>query len=276
DELRQFVGKLRAMATDDERVSAALEFVQSQIRYFSVSLGESSHRPAAPDIVIKRRYGDCKDKSLLLITLLKEVGIESRPVLVKLGRRKAVENMLPIPQLFDHVIVKAMVDGQAFYLDPTRLGQHGRLSRMGQTHEGAQVLVIAPGVREYSTISTANMGDLLRNEVSETMVLPKFDTGAELSVHQMWSGAAAETARVLVERLPKARLTKLIGDDLEVRYPGARLNGEPQIEDNRDDNVISVTASYIVPKLATEKNGNWFVRFTPPNLAGALVTPSSA
>jgi lipoprotein NlpI/transglutaminase-like putative cysteine protease len=275
-ELQRIVGRLRALPTDEERVTAALEFVQSEIRYFSVSLGESSHRPAAPDIVIQRRYGDCKDKSFLLMSLLKEVGIESHPVLVRLGRRRALEKMLPSPQLFDHVIVQVMVDGSVFYLDPTRLGQHGHLSRMGQLHEGAQVLLVASGVREYSTISSGNIHDLLRNEVSETAVLPKFDADAELKVHQLWAGASAETLRVLFERLPKAQLTKLFGDALEIRYPGTRLVGEPQIRDDRVENILTVTTSYIVPKLATEKDGNWFVRFLPTNVAGALAIPTSS
>lgn len=276
DELRQVVERLRTLATDEEKVSAALEFVQSQIRYFSVSLGESSHRPTAPDVVIRRRYGDCKDKSLLLISLLEEAGIESHPVLLKLARRKALENMLPTPQLFDHVIVKVTVAGNEYYLDPTRLGQHGRLSRMGQSHEGNQVLVIAPGVHDYSTISTANIRDLLRNEVTETAELPKFDGDAAFRVHQVFSGVSAENARVLFERMPKPRLTKLFADALETRYPGTRMLGEPQIDDDHDNNVITVTASYVVPKLATERDGNWFVRFAPSNLAGALVAPSSA
>jgi transglutaminase-like putative cysteine protease len=276
EELRRVVARLRALPTNDERVSAALEFVQSQIRYFSVSLGESSHRPAAPDVVIKRRYGDCKDKSFLLISLLREIGVESSPVLVKLGHRKVLEGMLPSPQLFDHVIVKAVVDGNTFYLDPTRLAQHGHLNRMGQVHEGAQVLVVAPGVRDYTTITTANIGDLLRNEVIETAELPKFDGDATFKVHQVWSGAAAENARLLFERLPKPKLIKLFGDALESRYPGALMTGEPQITDDRTNNVLSVTTAYNVPKLATEKEGNWFVRFNTTNLAGTLVTPPSA
>jgi lipoprotein NlpI/transglutaminase-like putative cysteine protease len=276
EELRKVVARLRAMPTNDEKASAALEFVQSQVRYFSVSLGESSHRPATPDAVIKRRYGDCKDKSFLLISLLREAGIESSPVLVKLGHRKVLEGMLPSPQLFDHVIVKAVVDGNNYYLDPTRLAQYGHLNRMGQVHEGAQVLVVAPDVHDYATITTPNVGELLRNELTETAVLPKFDGNASFKVHQVWSGAAAENARLLFERLPKPKLTKLFGDALETRYPGALMTSEPQVADDRINNVVSVTAAYDVPKLATEKDGNWIVRFSATNLAGTLVTPSSA
>src|SRR6266850_2017299 len=145
--------EIRKNDSDQARVSAALEFVQAKIRYFSVSMGESSHRPASPDEVQRRRYGDCKDKSYLLIALLHELGIQSRPVLLQLGRRAGLEKTLPSAQFFDHAIVQVTVEGKNFYLDPTRLGQHGRLDRMGQAHEGAQVLIVAPETSEISTIS---------------------------------------------------------------------------------------------------------------------------
>ena len=60
--------------------------------------------------------------------------------------------LLPSPLDFDHAIVRAKVDGKIFYLDPTRLGQHGRLDRMGQAHEGAAVLVIAPDTKTLTIV----------------------------------------------------------------------------------------------------------------------------
>ena len=44
-------------------------------------------RNPPPDVVLQRRYGDCKDKSALLVNLLREVGIDARPVLMRTGRR---------------------------------------------------------------------------------------------------------------------------------------------------------------------------------------------
>jgi lipoprotein NlpI/transglutaminase-like putative cysteine protease len=276
DDLRAIVAKIRERPTTEERVVAALEFVQSEVRYFSVALGESSHRPTRPDIVLKRRYGDCKDKSLLLITLLHEIGIEGHPVLLQIGRRKGLDRLLPGPQLFNHAIVQAEVDGKVFYLDPTRLGQHGRLSSMGQAHEGSQVLVVAPDTRQLATISTENALDLVRSEVSETVTLSKFGDDAQLEARQVWHGEPAETIRVMIEHMPHERIVRSIGDALEARYPGSKLAGEPDIQDDRVNNVLSYTARYNVPKLATEKNGNWFVRYLPTNLKGALAAPSSA
>src|SRR5262247_1672777 len=191
-DLREVIENLRQRPTDEDRVIGALEFVQSEIRYFSVSLGESSHRPTQPDVVVKQRYGDCKDKSLLLMTLLEALGIQSKPVLVAVGMRRGLDKLLPSPQPFNHAIVQVMVDGKVFYLDPTLLGQHGRLERMGQIHEGAQVLVIAPASGQLTTIASANARDLVRSEVAETVTLSKLNADGELQVRQTWRGAIAE------------------------------------------------------------------------------------
>jgi lipoprotein NlpI len=257
-------------------VSEALTFVQSEIRYFSVSLGESSHRPTQPDVVLQRRYGDCKDKSLLLMTLLQGAGIQSRPVLLQLGRRKRLEKALASPQLFNHVIVQVRAGGSVFYLDPTLIGQDGQLKRMGQLHEGSQVLVVAPETRQLTTIDTANVRELTRNEVIETASLPKLGGDGELKVRQVWYGAIAERLRLMHERIPRDQLVKSIGNSMESRYPGAKLIGEPDIQDDRARNAVSVTATYSVPKLATERDGNWIIRYTPSNMKGALSMPGAA
>jgi lipoprotein NlpI len=275
-DLLDVIEKLRHRPTDEDRVVGALEFVQSEIRYFSVSLGESSHRPTQPDLVVRQRYGDCKDKSLLLMTLLEALGIKSRPVLVATGMRKGLESVLPSPQLFNHAIVEVTVNGKVFYLDPTLLGQHGRLERMGQIHEGAQVLVIAPDTRQLSIIASTNARDLARNEVAETVTLPKFSADAELQVRQVWRGTIAEALRVLQQRLTPAELVKSVGEAMESRYPGAKLVAEPEVLDDRSNNLFSMTAQYSVPKLAAEQGSYWFVRFSPANMTGVLATPPAS
>jgi lipoprotein NlpI/transglutaminase-like putative cysteine protease len=277
DDLGKVVKRLETKSTNEERVAGALEFVQSEIRYFSISLGESSHRPTSPGIVLKRRYGDCKDKSFLLMTLLRALGIESRPLLLNLGVRKGLDRALPSPLLFNHMIVQAMVDGNVFYLDPTRLGQHGHLSRMGQAHEGAQGLLIAPDTRELLTITSANALELARSELSETVTVTKLGGGGQLKLKEIWNGVGAEAIRVTNERISRQQFVKAIGDVMERRYPGAKLAGEPELRDDRMDNVVSLAALYDLPKPAEQQDDRWFVRFSPVNLAGALVlSPSSA
>jgi len=275
-ELRELVEALKAKATPEERVVGALEFVQSQIRYFSVSMGESSHRPTQPDIVVQHRYGDCKDKSLLLLTILRALGIEGKPVLLEIGRRNRIDKALPSPLLFNHAIVRVEVGGRAYYLDPTRLGQHGRLSEMGQVHEGAHVLIVAPQGQQLATIVSGNGKELTRVETSETVTLPKLDGDARMEVRHVWRGTVAESLRVMHERLPREQIVKSIGQALEARYPGATLVGTPDIRDDRENNVLAITAEYSVPKFATEREGNWFVRYAPDNMKGLLARPTQA
>jgi lipoprotein NlpI/transglutaminase-like putative cysteine protease len=269
-DLQKVVDKLRGLADREQQVAGALEFVQSEIRYFSVALGESSHRPTPPNVVLQRRYGDCKDKSLLLITLLKALGVDSEPVLLDALRRKNPDKLLPGPLDFNHVIVRAEVDGKAFYLDPTRLGQHGRLERMGQSHEGAKVLVVAPGTKALSTIASPNAYELTRSERTEIVTLPKLTPDGSLQMRQTYNGVGAEFIRVTREHLPAAQFDRLLSGNMEARYPGAKLAGEPQIDDDRVNDVVTISATYDVPALATERDGNWIVRYAPGNLQGML------
>jgi lipoprotein NlpI len=268
--LRDVIETLKKGATEEERVVGALEFVQSQIRYFSVSLGESSHRPTQPDMVLERRYGDCKDKSLLLITMLEALGVQSRPVLLYLGKRRGLDGALPSPLQFNHVIVEASVGGKVFYLDPTHMGQHGLLRRMGQLYEGTQVLVVSPQTRGPTTVAANHAPQLLHSETTETAVLPKFGADAELVVRQIWRGAVAEAMRVGRERTPDAEIVKNMAGAMDQRYPGARLIGDPDIVDDRVNNVLSITGRYSVPKFAQERAGTWFVRYLPVNVKGTL------
>jgi lipoprotein NlpI len=275
-DLQEVAREIRKIDSDQARVSAALEFVQTKIRYFSVSMGESSHRPASPDEVQRRRYGDCKDKSYLLIALLHELGIQSRPVLLQIGRRAGLEKTLPSAQFFDHAIVQVTVEGKSFYLDPTRLGQHGRLDRMGQAHEDAQVLIVAPGTSEISTISSSNIAELVHQETAERATLSNFSEAGQLQIRIVWNGVKAEQFRLSLERVSHDQFLRWIGGTLERRYPGATLAGEPTVSDDRFNNVLSITATYKIPQLAVDRSGSWVVTFSPENLRDVVLPPPTA
>jgi hypothetical protein len=92
--------------TIEDKADALLRFVQDDIRYVGLHLNESTHRPAAPLDVIQRRYGDCKDKSLLLVALLRGIGLEADVALVNSAWRRGVIDLQPSPLSFDHAIVR--------------------------------------------------------------------------------------------------------------------------------------------------------------------------
>ncbi len=121
--IRAEAARIAATSTDPaRRVEAALRLVQDQIRYVYVGLDGGNYRPAAADETWKRRFGDCKAKTVLLIALLREMGIAAEPVLVASKGGDGIDQRLPTPGLFDHVVVRATVAGKPIWLDGTRLG----------------------------------------------------------------------------------------------------------------------------------------------------------
>jgi hypothetical protein len=103
-----------------QRASAALELVQKQVRYIYVGLNGGNLAPATADETWQRRYGDCKGKTVLLLGLLKELGIDAEPVLVSnAGADDGADSRLPNPGLFDHVLIRAHMDGSDYWLDGT-------------------------------------------------------------------------------------------------------------------------------------------------------------
>lgn len=102
------------------RASAALNLVQQNIRYIYVGLNRGNLTPATADETWQRRYGDCKAKTVLLLALLGEMGIEAEPVLVNSGGMDdGFDQRLASPRLFDHVLVRARIDGSWYWLDGT-------------------------------------------------------------------------------------------------------------------------------------------------------------
>jgi len=126
-----------------ERILRALRFVQQQIRYTGIAIGPGSHQPADPGVVLERRFGDCKDKSLLLVQLLRALDIEADTALVNNYRGMSLDALLPSPLAFNHAIVRARVDGRDYWLDPTMAPQGGGLDDVYQPDYGFALLVAA-------------------------------------------------------------------------------------------------------------------------------------
>lgn len=121
--LRAEAAKIAAETADPgARAMAALKLVQEQVRYVYVGLDGGNYRPVGADQTWARRFGDCKAKTVLLMALLRELGIAAEPVLVSSTGGDGVNERLPTPEAFDHVVVRATIGGKAYWLDGTRLG----------------------------------------------------------------------------------------------------------------------------------------------------------
>lgn len=94
-----------------EKAEALVAFARRQVRYVAVEVGIGGYRPSAPQEVLERRWGDCKDKAFLLVDLLREVGIQAWPVLIQAGEADRVDRDFPSPNEFNHAIVAVSAEG---------------------------------------------------------------------------------------------------------------------------------------------------------------------
>ena len=139
--LDTLVAELRELSDDAARVDRAFELARDGFRYTSLAFGDAAIVPATPAEVLARGYGDCKDKALFMHTLLREVGIETRLMLVRRGRGLDVHPEVPGLEGFNHAILHApTVDA---YYDPTdrRLGRRELASDV----QGRLALQVTPG-----------------------------------------------------------------------------------------------------------------------------------
>ncbi len=124
--------KIRAAhSTSEGRALAALRLVEHDVRYLALVLNAGGLVPASADETWTRRFGDCKAKTALLIALLTELGIEAKPALVAAEGGYGMNDGLPRVGAFDHVIVRAQIEGRTYWLDGTRPTDRSLVSLSG-------------------------------------------------------------------------------------------------------------------------------------------------
>jgi hypothetical protein len=140
------------------KIDALYTYVSRQIRYVAVEIGIGGYQPHLPSDVYKNKYGDCKDKASLLISMLNKIGLRGYPALV--GTRGDVEAdpMAPTLATFDHMIVAFPVPAnlrpavekfaaydsrnQILWMDPT--SETDPLGQLPEMDQGVFALIAYP------------------------------------------------------------------------------------------------------------------------------------
>lgn len=228
----------------EQRVAAALQAVQDEVRYFSVLLGDSTHRPATPMASWDRRFGDCKDKALLLVHLLERMGVQAVPALVSARQQRAIGDRLPAASQFDHVIVRADVNGKRYWLDPTLTHQRGPLA-MRQASDFGLALPIADPTGALQDMTEVRE-QRSEGRVHERYIVQEDGRGLRFEVTTELSGAAASQRR----RELAARSQELISRDFADYY--RRLHGDLEVaaqlrvEDEEASGILCTHEAYLL------------------------------
>jgi transglutaminase-like putative cysteine protease len=229
-----------------ERAAVLLRLVQDEIRYLAVTLGEGSHRPSPVADVCARRFGDCKDKSVLLCTLLRAAGIEAWPALVETDWAARVDQRLPSPLAFDHVIVQLRIGGDTYTVDPTLSHQRGRLDRIYLPPYG-RVLPLRPDARRLEELPPP------LHSASRINCVEIFHSGltyadpAALTVETRYEGRHADSIRRYFAETRREAIGRRYTEYYAQTYPRLEQLHPPDLFDDTVNNRVTVTERYRVP-----------------------------
>ncbi|MBP6874568.1 MAG: DUF3857 domain-containing protein [Candidatus Eisenbacteria bacterium] len=110
----------RGKKTAEEQVEAILAEMSRSVHYIAIEIGRGTVVPRTAEEILARGYGDCKDMTTLLISLLAPLGIEAIPVLVSPRPHLPIDPDFPTSHLFKHAIAYLPGIRGGMYCDPTR------------------------------------------------------------------------------------------------------------------------------------------------------------
>ncbi len=102
-----------------DKIKALFYFVSNKVRYMGITLEKDrpGFEPHDVCITFDKKYGVCRDKAALLVSMLRLAGLNAYPVLVSVGTHKDAE--VPDP-FFNHAIAGVELEkGQILLMDPT-------------------------------------------------------------------------------------------------------------------------------------------------------------
>jgi transglutaminase-like putative cysteine protease len=108
----------RDPSSSKEKMEAIFDYVKREIRYVSIGLGKSGYEPQDAKQVFENKYGDCKDKSTLLISMLRTAEIPAYYVLIPTAGIGNLIKDFSCPFQFDHCIVAVENEKGYHFVDP--------------------------------------------------------------------------------------------------------------------------------------------------------------
>ncbi|MGC1871035.1 MAG: DUF3857 domain-containing transglutaminase family protein [Acidobacteriaceae bacterium] len=254
----------RSVAGDGDfmaRLSNVADFMQQQIRYVGIEIGIGTLQPHSAEEVFRNRYGDCKDKATLMISMLSTVGIRATWMFVD-HRRGVIDP--GTPSIFgDHMITA--IEIPAGYDNP-------RLQAVVTTRAGKKYLIFDP-TNEYVPI-----GEIPENEQGSYGLLV---AGADSQVIQL---PILKPDMDTTDRTAKFRLSQdgTLTGEVTVLHSGAsswhqRENLSMASEKDQQKNLErSLQRSFSSFTLGTEKTDNVMVLDKPLEVQYQVTVPMYA
>lgn len=226
------------------QIEKALRLVQDEFRYLSVNLEYGGQIPTEPDKVARRRFGDCKDLSFLLVHILRRLGLTAFPVLVNGARRRDIANALPSPGMFDHVVVQFETGGEVRWVDATIKNQGGGPLKRVLPHFGFGLVISRDTVALTKPPSASVRPGYFK--IRESVLLDTTGANSSVAIVTTAEGSEAETLRRHFSSIPIEQIARDRLQNCAARYQNARRIGDLKFRDDRDVNEFHLSEVFEV------------------------------
>ena len=263
------------------KIDALYSYVSRQIRYVAIEIGVGGYQPHLPADVYKNKYGDCKDKATLLISMLGKIGLRGYPALV--GTRGDIEAdpMAPTLATFDHMIVALPVPAglhsavekfraydsrnQILWMDPT--SEFDPLGQVPEMDQGVFALIAYPERGDLQRIPQAP-AEQNGTEYAVNLRLQNDGTGAA-DVQAKYFGVSNSHRHSFYRGRSQAEIVKAF-EERVTRYVNQASFRQASIS-GADDNRQQIAEKFsFAGNFATASTGDsWF--FQPLILSGIAV-----
>ncbi|WP_444924050.1 DUF3857 domain-containing protein [Microbulbifer sp. DLAB2-AF] len=250
ESLKNKLDNWRAQLGLEAAVSKAIEYVQEDIRYFGIELGINSHQPRTPQETLEKRYGDCKDKALLLTSMLAHLGVQSYPALVSSSRGRDIGKDIPSPETFNHVINLIELNDREYWVDATASGQGIDIESKGFfNYELA--LPIAKHTNALKTVNPSSESVAnLSARIEEQYDINAAENRAELQVNSRFSHRKAEQVRQFFLSADTEQIKNSYTNFIAGYYPGVNTSPEITYKDSLQENQLVVSEHYQIGDFA--------------------------
>jgi hypothetical protein len=182
--------------TEEEKILAIHRYISQKVRYMGSSMDLGAFiEPHQATYTFEKQYGVCRDKSILMMAMLREIGVESFDTLINISQRTETE----VPTIFfEHAICGVVLkDGRMVFMDPTL----ELSSSFGETYVGDRyVLLLDEKGKDLLRLPHVPAERSLAFVRSETAVLP--DGGLEGKVRLSGRGFSDFGLRSIGKQVP--------------------------------------------------------------------------
>ncbi len=249
----------------------SIEFVQEDIRYLGLEFGENTHLPHSPKEVLEKRYGDCKDKSVLLARLLSHQGIRSEPALVHTRYSNGISELLPSPGAFNHVISKIVFNDKIYWVDGTRNYQGNTLSERGVNNYGVALIV------DKNNDTLVNMYDTTPQQykikMHEHFEISNYAKPLLYTVKTTYYGNEAEYMRYKFANNSTKNISKTYLDYYLKQYKDVEQIDTVRTFDSKNNNTFTVEEHYKLKSAIEEKETTYVLSINMSAFSNYLKSP---